>query len=108
MNPTIVDASANEIPRAKRYNPLGYDEEQFARRDEKVDELAKKFPTIPTKWLEYLWDSMEKRTDEEITELIKSEKWLKPVKERQMGGVLKDAMQVELFNPDKNDGLLFE
>ena len=108
MEPTIVDASLQEIPRATRYNPLNYDELTLARRDEKVDELAKKFPKIPEKWLEYLWDSMEKRTDEEITELIKSEEWLPPVKERQKGGVIKGACVIEPFTPDKNDGLLFE
>jgi hypothetical protein len=108
MIPTVVDASAQEIPRATRYNPLNYDDETLSRKDEKVDELAKKFPKIPEKWIEWLWDSMEKRTDEEITELIKSEKWLPPVKERELGGVIKGACVIEPLNPDKNDGLLFE
>tara|TARA_R110000803_G_scaffold11402_3_gene34092 strand:- start:2119 stop:2472 length:354 start_codon:yes stop_codon:yes gene_type:complete len=106
MEGRIVDASAQTIPRAVRFNPLGYTEEQLAQRDEKVHELSKKFTKVPPKWLEYLWDAMEKRTDEEITELIKNEDWLKPLKkDRQTGGVIKDACDIFIHNSEEFNNL---
>ena len=83
-----------EIPRAKRPNPFNYDNLQFAVRDKAVRDMERDFPTVPQKWLEWLYDTIENKPKDEVERIIKEGLWEKNIKERMGGGVIKDAMQV--------------
>lgn len=93
MEPVVVDAS--NVPQiVERPNPLGYSKLELAEKDLAVEEMLKKHPKIPPKWLEWLWDTWKRNGEEEMRRIIDSGEWDKPLVERQTGGVLKDAMEV--------------
>ena len=92
-----LDASNNEqeIPRAKRPNPLGYSPLKLATRDMAVRDMHRAHPTIPEKWLEWLWDAVENKPKEEVEKIINEGLWDKKLNEnRQTGGVIKGACEV--------------
>ena len=91
---TEIESQDLEIPRAKRPNPFNYDNLQFAVRDKAVRDMEKDFPTVPQKWLEWLYDTIENKPKDEVERIIKEGLWEKNIKERMGGGVIKDAMQV--------------
>jgi hypothetical protein len=70
-------------PRAVRRNPHNYSNLELARRDKEVSEAMKAFPNLPPKWIEWMWDTVENKP-----------------KEREMGGVLKGAMEVIPYKED--------
>ena len=93
MEPLVVDAS-NVPQRAERPNPQGYSKLELVEKDLAVDEMIKKHPNIPPKWLEWLYDTWKRNGEAEMQRIIDSGEWDKPIYERQTGGVLKDAMEV--------------
>lgn len=97
MEGTIVDTSQPEIPRAVRPNPYNYTNLQFATRDKAIKDMERDFPTIPYKWLEWLYDTIENKPKEEVEKIINSGAWEKPINlERIKGGV---SNNVEIIPP---------
>ena len=89
-------SSIQEFPRRERYNPHNFTEEQLARRDLEVIEAKKNHPTVPEKWLEWMWDIVETKSKEELDDIVNNKKWEKPVKHRITEGVSKS---LEVFPP---------
>ena len=95
MEPTIFDETQPKIPRATRPNPFNYTDLQFATRDIAVRDMAKAHPTIPYKWLEWLYDTIENKPKEEVDEIIRTNAWDKKLNpERQLGGIIKGACEI--------------
>ena len=91
----FLEDAGGEIPRAEKKNPYNYDELQLATKNKALKDAAKDFPNIPEKWIEWMYDSIENKPQEEVEEIIKTGAWLKPVKtDRQIGGVIKGACEV--------------
>jgi NADH:ubiquinone oxidoreductase subunit len=78
----------NEFPRRERPNPHNFTEEQIARRDLEVRACCEKHPTVPEKWIEWMWDICEKTPEEELKNIVNNKLWEKPVKERITEGVI--------------------
>ena len=93
MEPLVVDAS-NIPQRAERPNPEGLSKLELAEKDAMVDEMIKRHPKIPPKWLEWLYDTWKRKGEGEMQRIIDSGEWDKPLVERNKGGVIKDAMEV--------------
>jgi NADH:ubiquinone oxidoreductase subunit len=87
-------------PRAVRRNPHNYSNLELARRDKEVSEAMKAFPNLPPKWIEWMWDTVENKPKDEMEKIINESLWDKPLKEREMGGVLKGAMEVIPYKED--------
>ena len=63
-----IDASNSvwdEFERAKPSNPYNYTEGQLAKREITLKALARDFPTLPRKWLEWSHDAIENKSPEE-------------------------------------------
>jgi len=95
-----------EIPRAKRRNPYNYTPLQFAIRDKAINDMSRDFTNIPYKWLEWLYDTVENKKEEEIDKIINDGLWEEPInKDRQTGGVLKGNCEIETHNDLSNNDL---
>jgi len=95
-----------EIPRAKRANPYNYTPLQFAIRDKAIKDMSRDFTNIPYKWLEWLYDTVENKKEEEIDKIINDGLWEEPInKDRQTGGVLKGNCEIETPNDLSNNDL---
>lgn len=85
----------DEIPRNNRYiNSCNFSEEQLQRRANDLKQLVKLYPSTCISMLELAWNFNELTPKEEIDDIIKNDKFSKP-KERQMGGVIPNAISIE-------------
>lgn len=85
----------DEIPRNNKYiNSCGFTEEQLQRRGNDLKQLVKLYPNTCISMLELAWSFHEFTPKEEIDDIIKNDKFSKP-KARQMGGIIKDAINIE-------------
>jgi len=97
MEGLIVDSEQPVIPRAQRPNPYKYDNLQMAKRDKAINDMTKDFPSIPYKWLEWLYDTIENKPREEVDEIIKSGAWEKQINTSRMtGGTITEGCEVVL------------
>ena len=87
----------DEFDRKKRYiNACGFDDATLRRRDNELKELQKLYPNMCPSLLELAWNFCEFTPKEEQDKIIKEKLWEgKPVKERMMGGTIKNAMSIE-------------
>lgn len=99
MEPNIVDEN-DLVPRAERPNPYGYTNLELAEKDKAVADMLERHPNIPPKWLEWLWDTWKRKGEDEMQRIIDSGEWDEPLVKRQIGGIIKDAMTVELGNSE--------
>ena len=91
------------IPRKERPNPYNYTNLEIAERDATLENMAKQHPTIPFTWLEYVYDLVKNKPEEEIKKIINNGEWEKPVKERLNQGIYKNVEIINPGHPDYND-----
>ena len=95
MEGRIVDETQPEIPRSKRPNPYEYTELDFAKKDLAVRDMLRDHPTIPEKWLSWLYDVIEHKSPDEVADIINNNKWDMPLnKDREKGGTIIGACEV--------------
>ena len=66
------------IPRHTPSNPYNYTNTQLAQRKKALLDMRKDYPTIPEGWLEMAYDFNENTPQEEVEEIINTDKWSKP------------------------------
>lgn len=79
-----------DCPRTERRNPHNFTDKEWVLRDRYIDELEKKYPTIPTMMLQLLVENTLRKSSEELDEIIESKKWEEPTeatKSRRKGGL---------------------
>ena len=99
MEGLVVDESQPEIPRIappdeklkKLYN---YTEFDLAKREKAINDGVRDHPKLPPKWIEWLYDIVENKPKEEVEKIINEKLWEKPIKQRELGGVIKGALEV--------------
>ena len=81
----------------KKYtNDCGFDEITLIRRDLEMKQLIEAYPNMCTSWLELAWNFCEYTPKEEQDAIIREKKWEgKPTKERNLGGIIHDAIAVK-------------
>lgn len=90
-----MDEVEKEFPRAKRPNPFNYTDLQFAKRDQAIRDMHKDHPTIPHKWLEWMYDTIENKPESEVDEIIRTNAWdVKRNLDRQTGGTIVGACEI--------------
>lgn len=91
-NITIDD----EFDRKKRYiNSCNFDDETLRRRENEMKELVKLYPDVCRSWLELAWNFCSYTSKEEQDRIIASKEFEKPpTNKRNVGGVLKNAMNI--------------
>ena len=91
-NITIDD----EFKREKKYvNPCKFDGATLRRRENEMKELVKLYPDVCRSWLELAWNFTEFTPKEEQDRIIASKEFEKPpTNKRNVGGVLKSAMNI--------------
>ena len=93
----MTEVEEQEIPRATRPNPYNYTPLQFAIRDKAINDMNKDFPTIPFRWFEWLYDTIESKGEEEVDKIKNEGLWEKPINtDRQTGGLLKGNCEITL------------
>ena len=107
----MKEVEEQEIPRATRPNPYNYTPLQLATRDKAVNDMSKDFPSIPYKWLEWLYDTIENKDEKEVEKIINEGLWEKPVNTtRQLGGTLTEGNEViihdEITDNSTNEKLI--
>ena len=92
-NITIDD----EFKREKKYvNPCKFDGATLRRRENEMKELVKLYPDVCRSWLELAWNFTEFTPKEEQDRIIASKEFEKPpTNKRNVGGVLKSAMNIQ-------------
>jgi len=90
--------SRKEIP-----NPYGYSNLEIAERNEMLENMLRSHPTIPFKWLEYVYDLVKNKPEEDIKKIINEGLWEKPIKERLNQGVSKSIEVINPGHPEYND-----
>ena len=87
-----------EFERYKEPNPFNYTELELAKRKKALIDAEKDFPNVPPKWIEWMYDVLEQKGEEEVKKIIENKEW-EPVinKDRQLSGVLKT---VEVVDPE--------
>ena len=79
-----------EFERYKAKNPYNYSEMDLAKRSKALKDLEKDYPTVPSLWLEWLYDVIENKPKEEVEDMINNKLWLPIInKDRMNGGTLK-------------------
>lgn len=72
-----------EFPlRPPQANPHNYTELELAKREKAIKDMGRDHPTIPPKWLEWLYDIVENKPQEEIEDIINNNKWSKKLVDR--------------------------
>ena len=95
MEGRIEDPSQPQIPRTRVPNPHNYTELQLAERKIAVDDLIRKHPTVPEKWIEWTYDVIVNKDEEEVKDIVNNNLWDKPIKEkRETGGTLVGSCEV--------------
>ncbi len=90
----------DEFNRQKRYiNACGFDDATLRRRDNELKELERLYPNMCPSLLELAWNFCEYTPKEEQDRIIAEKRFeAKPVKKREMGGTIKNAVSVESRN----------
>ncbi len=91
------------IPRKEIPNPYGYSNLEIAERNEMLENMLRSHPTIPFKWLEYVYDLVKNKPEEDIKKIINEGLWEKPIKERLNQGVSKSIEVINPGHPEYND-----
>ena len=68
-----IDASNSvwdEFERAKPSNPYNYSEIQLIQRENTLKAMARDYPSLPRKWLEWSHDTIENKSPEEQQAII--------------------------------------
>ena len=91
-NPTSID----DIPRYEEPNPYNYTALQKEVREKELDKFEVKYPNIPTKWIEWVFDMINNRPIEETRAIINSGELEKPPEiPYSLGGNVENAVQIE-------------
>jgi len=86
------------VPRYEKPNPYNYTKVQIATRTSAVRAMIKDYPTVPPMWVEWLYDVITNKPQEEVEKIINEGLWEKPSKfDKAPGGLLNT---VEVFNED--------
>ena len=86
----------DEIPRIHKYlNACNFNDEQLRRRGNQLKELSILYPSMCTSHLELAWNFCEFTDDKELDDIRLSKRWEGKPKERQMGGIIKNAITIE-------------
>jgi len=86
------------VPRYVAPNPYNYDKLQIATRTSAIKAMIKDYPTVPPMWVEWLYDVITNKPQEEVEKIIKEGLWEGPSKfAKAAGGTLNT---VECFNED--------
>jgi len=86
------------VPRYEKPNPYNYTKVQIAERTSAVRAMIKDYPNVPPMWVEWLYDTITKKSPEEVEKIINEGLWETPSKfSKPVGGVFKN---VECFNED--------
>ena len=86
------------VPRYTKENPYNYTGVQLAQRKAAVTAMIKDYPTVPPMWVEWLYDTMTKKSPEEVEKIINEGLWETPSKFAVAPGGLINT--VEVFNED--------
>ena len=85
----------DEIPRTRKYiNSCNFTDAQLLRRGHDLQALAVLYPNTCVSHLELAWNFCEFTDDKELEAIRLEKRWEGKPKERQMGGVLKNAMSI--------------
>ena len=94
----------DHFTRLNKYpNQMNFSEEQLKRRERELKILQRDYPDVCVSWLELVWNYCESTPMEEQERVIKEKLWESKPKEREMGGVITDAITVE-----RSDSALLE
>ena len=94
-NPTSID----DIPRYEEPNPYNYTSLQKSVRNVEIDKFVAKYPTVPSRWVEWCFDIINNRPIEETRKIIESGELEKPPEVAwHKGGVIENSVSVE--NPE--------
>jgi len=86
------------IPRHKQENPYKYTEVQLAKRKGDIRAMIKDYPTVPPMWVEWIYDVITNKPQEEVEKIMNEGLWANPGKfAKAPGGLLHT---VELLNED--------
>jgi len=95
-----IDSGKNieeEFERYKEPNPFNYSELELAKRKKALIDAEKDFPNVPPKWIEWLYDVLEQKGEEEVKKIIENKEWEKKLNNKRMlSGTLKS---VEVLDP---------
>ena len=99
-NLTIDD----EFDRTPKYvNDMGFNLETLQRRKNDMKKLQEMYPKMTPQWLEMAWNFCEITPMEEQNKIVKEGLWEgKPDKIRQTGGLINDAMEIEVKPIEKD------
>jgi len=92
MTDTITTKIDDEIPRHEPKNPFNYSKVELAKRKKAVSDAEKDYPAVPALWIEWMYDLLEQKGEEEVNRIIDSGEWEKQTNaDRQYGGTLKSC-----------------
>ena len=88
MTDTIItNKIEDEIPRYEEKNPFNYTKVELARRKKAIRDAEKDYPGVPALWIEWMYDLIEQKGEDEIERIIENGEWSKEInEERQFGG----------------------
>lgn len=90
MSEIVTKKIEEEIPRYESKNPFNYSKVELAKRKKAVIDAEKDYPNIPGLWIEWMYDLMGQKSEEEIEHIINSGEWEKEInKDRELGGTIK-------------------
>lgn len=95
-----IDAGKNieeEFERYKEPNPFNYSELELAKKKKALIDAEKDYPLVPAMWIEWLYDVLEQKGEEEVKRIIENKEWEKKLNNKRMlSGTLKS---VEILDP---------
>ena len=92
MSDIITTKIDDEIPRHEPKNPFNYSKVELAKRKKAVSDAEKDYPAVPGLWIEWMYDLLEQKGEEEVNRIIESGEWEKQTNpNRQFGGTLKSC-----------------
>ena len=92
-NTDTEDTTTVEIPRHKPNNPFNYSEFDKSKRAKAIRDATRDYPTLPPMWVEWLYDVIENKGEEELKRIIKNNEWDKePEQKHDLGGTLKSMV----------------
>ena len=99
-NDTFIDSGTSveeEFERYKEPNSFNYTELELAKRKKALIDAEKDFPLVPPKWIEWMYDVLEQKDEEEVKKIIENKEWEKKLNnDRMLSGTLKS---VEILDP---------
>jgi hypothetical protein len=76
-------------------NWLNYTKVELAEKEKHLKDMCRDYPHLPEAWCEMVYDYAKQKGPDEITRIIASGELEKPSKKnRQNGGVIKDAIAI--------------